>query len=452
MFTGSARLSLHDLDLDRGGRQESRSRDEGEPGACFPGGGRERRLTSTSSTGRLWAVVERGCAARASDLPSPNSLAKAEPLPDMLHALIRGDSVFRQMSIITLCAVAVVSSAASLAWGQASFRGVGDLPGGETESFAYGVSGDGSTVVGMSLSASGQEAFRFKDGVITGLGDLPDGAFDSVASGASFDGSVIVGAGNGSVGRQAVLWSGGPAIPLPGLLPEANSEASGVSANGALVVGWSSSTLGVASVRWENGTAISLGDLPGGSFESRAQAVSADGATIVGWGTTANGFEAFRWATDVMSGLGFLQGGSDSQAFGISADGDYIAGYSWSNGTIEAAVWHNGIPLGLGFMAGGSSTEALNLSADGKVVVGSGNAATGAEAFIWDARHGIRPLKQLLVQQYGLDLQGWSLQEAYAVSDDGRTIVGTGTNPAASARRMGGPASAHRARRLRRRR
>ncbi len=336
--------------------------------------------------------------------------------------------------VLGLCAVAVIWATASLAQGQASFQGVGDLPGGETESFAYGVSGDGSTVVGVSLSASGEEAFRFRNGAITGLGELPGGAYRSLASGASFDGSVIVGAGTGSVGRQAVVWSGGSPIPLPGLLAESTSEALGVSANGDVVVGWSTSTTGltpeVSAVRWVNGTADSLGDLPGGEVESRAQAVSANGATIIGWGTTTNGIEGFRWAADVMDGLGFLPGGSDSQAFGISADGGHIAGYSWSNGTIEAVVWQNGTPLGLGFMAGGSSTEAVDLSADGKVVVGAGDSATGAEAFVWDARHGIRPLRQLLVQQYGLNLDGWSLEEASAISDDGRTIVGTGTNPA----------------------
>ncbi|MDB9414420.1 hypothetical protein [Microcystis aeruginosa] len=37
--------------------------------------------------------------------------------------------------------------------------GVGDLSGGDFYSFAYGVSGDGSVVVGYSSSANGNEAF-----------------------------------------------------------------------------------------------------------------------------------------------------------------------------------------------------------------------------------------------------------------------------------------------------
>jgi hypothetical protein len=49
-------------------------------------------------------------------------------------------------------------------------------------------------------------------------------------------------------------------------------------------------------------------------------------------------------------------------------------------------------------------------------------------AFIWDPIHGIRSLQTVLTD-YGLDLTGWSLEIAYGVSDDGRTIVGRGQNP-----------------------
>jgi len=38
------------------------------------------------------------------------------------------------------------------------------------------------------------------------------------------------------------------------------------------------------------------------------------------------------------------------------------------------------------------------------------------------------PLQQYL-EQLGLDLTGWTLEEATAISDDGRAIVGYGTNP-----------------------
>ena len=72
------------------------------------------------------------------------------------------------------------------------FSGLGDLPGGSFDSYAYGVSGDGSTVVGRSTSGSGNEAFRWTEsGGMQGLGDLQGGSFYSYANGVSGDGSTV---------------------------------------------------------------------------------------------------------------------------------------------------------------------------------------------------------------------------------------------------------------------
>jgi probable HAF family extracellular repeat protein len=76
----------------------------------------------------------------------------------------------------------------------AGFEGLGDLSGGTFESAAYGVSADGSVVIGGADSTSGDEAFRWTQaGGMVGLGDLPGGAFGSRAYGVSADGSVVVG-------------------------------------------------------------------------------------------------------------------------------------------------------------------------------------------------------------------------------------------------------------------
>ena len=62
-------------------------------------------------------------------------------------------------------------------------------------------------------------------------------------------------------------------------------------------------------------------------------------------------------------------------------------------------------------------------------MVGQGNSASGERAFIWDALNGMRNLKDVLENDYGLDLTGWTLEYARGVSSDGLTIVGYGTNP-----------------------
>jgi hypothetical protein len=86
--------------------------------------------------------------------------------------------------------------------------------------------------------------------------------------------------------------------------------------------------------------------------------------------------------------------------------------------------------VGLGDLTGGSfSSQAVGISADGSTVVGQGSSASGNAAFLWDATNGMRELDQILANEFGLDLTGWTLHEAYGISDDGRTIVGYGTNP-----------------------
>jgi probable HAF family extracellular repeat protein len=85
--------------------------------------------------------------------------------------------------------------------------GLGDLPGGIFSSFAWRVSADGSTIVGESTSASGNEAFRWTSGGgMVGLGDLPGGTFYSVAHDVSGDGSTVVGYGVHAFGQEAFVW------------------------------------------------------------------------------------------------------------------------------------------------------------------------------------------------------------------------------------------------------
>jgi hypothetical protein len=62
-------------------------------------------------------------------------------------------------------------------------------------------------------------------------------------------------------------------------------------------------------------------------------------------------------------------------------------------------------------------------------VVGEGTTAAGPEAFVWDEPNGLRALAEVLVDDYGIDLTGWTLTSARGISADGRTIVGFGTNP-----------------------
>jgi probable HAF family extracellular repeat protein len=349
----------------------------------------------------------------------------------------------RNKSILVLAMVVLFFGSVPSSFGTtASFQGLGDLPGSIFGSYAYGVSADGSVVVGDSYSASGREAFRWEAGEMAGLGALPGGVyFESYAHGVSADGSVVVGYDYSISGYlegyyEAFRWKAGVMTGL-GALPGGSlfhSMAYDVSADGSVVVGESCSALGNEAFRWKAGVMTGLGELTSG-VHSMGRGVSADGSVVVGFGGSSSGFEAFRWEAGVMTGLGDLSGSYFwSEAYDVSADGSVVVGYAESTSGHEAFRWEGGVMTGLGNPShggiGGIWSEAYGVSADGSVVVGKASSALGHEAFIWDVENGNRSLKDVLVRDYGLDLTGWTLFSARDISDDGLTFVGFGTNPA----------------------
>ncbi len=332
------------------------------------------------------------------------------------------------------CGLGIVSLAMVLLFTlpcRAGFTPLGDLPGGSFSSAAFGCSSDGSVVVGYGFP-SGQKAFRWTaGGGMVALGTLPN-TYGSGAEGCSGDGLVVV----GQSGDEAFRWtSNGGTVGL-GDLPGGYfwSKARSASFNGNVVVGYGRADAGWEAFRWTtDGGMASLGDLTGGATESQASHVSGDGSVVVGYGTSASGKEAFRWTADGgMVGLGDLPGGNfGSKAIACSTDGTIIVGGASSAAGYEAFRWTaDGGMVGLGDLPGGIViSEAHDVSADGSVVVGIADMGAAIQkAFIWDAVNGIQSLQDVLIQQ-GDDLTGWTLMNAEAISDDGRTIVGIGKNP-----------------------
>ncbi|MCI0629090.1 MAG: hypothetical protein L0Y44_00370 [Phycisphaerales bacterium] len=104
---------------------------------------------------------------------------------------------------------------------------LGDLPGGATNSGAFSVSADGNVIVGYGIvfddgARAARWVFDPKSGTFTGpedLGDLPNGETCSYAFAVSADGTTVVGRGSAppglSSGLQAVQWIGSwPATPV----------------------------------------------------------------------------------------------------------------------------------------------------------------------------------------------------------------------------------------------
>ncbi len=346
-----------------------------------------------------------------------------------------------------LLALSVLLSLLPAAQAQtASFTGLGDLPGGDFDSQAYSVSADGSVVVGKGKTVNGDAAFRWTEaGGMVGLGDLPGGTVVSKATVTSADGSVVVGESQSAKGLEAFRWTEAEGMVGLGGLPGGSfffSRALSTSADGSVIVGESQSPGGFQAFRWEDGTMTGLGDLPGGFFFSQAYTISADGNVIAGQSQSANGPEAFRWTADGgMVGLGDLPGGTYfSVVYSASADGDVLAGWGQSPEGIEAFRWEDGAMTGLGDLPGSFFfSVALATSSDGSAVVGYSEAEPqGYHAFLWTEADGMRDLKEVLENDYGLDLTGWRLSLAYDISDDGTAIVGYGTEPCGPDRSLAG--------------
>jgi probable HAF family extracellular repeat protein len=213
--------------------------------------------------------------------------------------------------------------------------------------FTAAVSADGLTVVSSLVNPDSgyNEAARWTaDTDWQFLGGLPEGgAIDSQLStgwGVSGDGSIVVGLAWLSNGRaEAFQWTDADGmVGLIGGQPSYSSRASRISADGSTIVGfYGTQSFDRRPTRWINGGApdLFLGDVLG-----EATATSSDGSIIVGGAIPPDGFtrEAFTYSdVNGWASLGVLDPTdpfSQSFANGVSDAGTVVG---WS-----------GDPVGLG--------------------------------------------------------------------------------------------------------
>ena len=284
------------------------------------------------------------------------------------------------------------------------------------DSTGWAISGDGKTVVGnikigKEVPIPGfpqpgyttieytQSAYKWNP-YTSSITLLPF----SNATGSSYDGSVIVG--------NQYRWTESTGAQDIGI------DSRGVSADGSTVVGSNNNE----AYRWtESGGSQGLGFLPAANNLSRASDVSADGNTVVGSGYGG----AFIWnATTGMINLattGPLNEPFYGQPNAISADGSTVVGQG-----PEAWIWTE--TTGLQFL--GINQAAYAASADGSIVIGGDQwSPSGGIAWIYDETNGVRNMKTVFENDYGLDLTGWTLYAALDISDDGKKFTGVGINP-----------------------
>ena len=251
----------------------------------------------------------------------------------------------------------------------------------------------------------------------------------TISAAISGDASTVV--GSTGVGNRAFVYRGPGTYqaiaPIGGYTATA---AAGVSGDGSVVGGWQyiPQSLARQAFRWTAQTGVqNLGVARPGDTDSGVNAVSRDGATIVGgsYGAGSVGF-VWRQATGMVA-LPALPGSSGGSARGVTGDGSVIVGSA--DGVNHAVIWRNGQVSDLGLPPGSSFfSEADAVNDLGTVVVGYSYDGASDHASIWTPSFGMEFLSDYLLRN-GIQVPlGWTLLHATAVSADGLTIAGWGSN------------------------
>lgn len=183
---------------------------------------------------------------------------------------------------------------------------------------------------------------------------------------------------------------------------------------------------------YEDGVVTQLVDPTGTHQLWGGTAISADGTLVTGY-TRSNETYLLDTSSDSIVFLGGLDPSSPTPSLpsAMTPDGRVIVGTA-GIGLLgfEPYRWKDGQMVGLGTPAGATAfIGATGVSADGNVVVGGAvygyNVFSHEEdAFVWDPTNGMRRLSDALTAQ-GVDLTGWTLESANAVSALGDKILGT---------------------------
>ena len=301
----------------------------------------------------------------------------------------------------------------------------------------FAISGDGTKV---AINNAG-EIFLWTKG--KGFTDLGPGGLTSSSIAISADGTTIVTDQLGVDGVDSpARWteSGGwmdMGHPRNGCQLDGSwGSGWGVSGNGAIAVGLAWDCFGQGEgFLWDEWNGMkNLGHPKGAS--SRASAISVDASTVVGFYSHPKfGFRrAVRWR----KGSKDLIAGSEnpSEATGVSSDGSQIVGQVVLGSDPGYAFYYTdqGGLVSLGSISnnGTDLSFANSVSDDGKVVGFSGTFRVILDqAFIWNAKHPKQHMQYLgdyLTKKGAKVPPKVNLVDAWAISADGSTIVGTWVN------------------------
>lgn len=321
-------------------------------------------------------------------------------------------------------AFAVYASATFTQWAiaQATFQPIGP------------VSSTSCITNGGTLAIGSNNGVPFRWSLSSGreILPLPSGVSSLDVVDASDDGAAILGTSGGGLGSafRTFLWNDANGWSEIG---NGNIRGRSISGNGLVIGG----NAGSMPFRWIAGAGVQTLDFPiSDVLESYITSMSFDGSMMIGSARSLPLTAGFRWQST--TGYELLPAGT---AFGYaygpnylacSSDGSVAAGYgttalgstwtyTWSQGTTATTPWTINPYL---------RNYILDLSADGQTSVGYWKdgvpGAQGSErAVLFRDGEGVVDLNTLL-PTLGIDLSGWTLEQATRISPDGLTIMGFG--------------------------
>ncbi len=326
----------------------------------------------------------------------------------------------RAPRLFLVAAIGTVLSQAPSALHAASIQSLGDFTEGYW-SRAFAVSADGQVVSGISYLMDGsRRAFRWTPtGGLTDLGSVGN-AWDNGATAMSRDGQVVA----GFSGSEGFRWTESGGLQTLGHIgSNLLNTPLGANGDGSVLVGYDATVPFV----WTSSSGLAALPVLPNLSTGIAGAITPDAGFIAG----NLGRHLVRWTGTTPASLADFSSDLAVNASTISSEGTVIGGRLFKAGanTTEALLWIEGVgPTFLPDLAEGDANAAvLGVTADGLTRVGFGSDQRfWTRATVWSGS-GLQSLEQVLAAQ-GVDLSYWfSLDEAFAVSPDGRFIVGSGT-------------------------
>lgn len=242
------------------------------------------------------------------------------------------------------------------------------------------VTDDGTVFSGFSTDGGVTSIPRVYT-VAAGWTDLarPNGVASATIAGVSEDGTTVL----ADTGTSLYLVNGGVATPLPDSSPTAPSRAA-LSGNGSVV--YQASSLGIT------------------------RRVGTGAPTVVINPTASPTLAGVAYTGTVIAGTITVAGSSDTRAFRYVASSDTFSD--------------------LGVLGNDASSVAVGIDRTGSTIVGTSISSGGAiRPFLWTSTRGIRALEDYASGAF----DGLTKVRPTAISSDGRTIVGYGTESAGTA-------------------